>query len=203
MPCRSWDQMMENGFTLDRAVSETLVNAIKAKYVANVIRDHPCIKDDGEAPDTPLNNVVLSRLEQFRAMNKFWKIALRADADGNGTIGYDEFITTAILMNRTDEQERHYTAFQFQYFDKDNSRHKLNDKKNKVDDYPMIREGYEHTDDQVRPKATANLASNTQSNASVVPSSGMTAEMQQYPETNTHMTSCQPTLRNAKANVLD
>ncbi|KAF9615063.1 hypothetical protein IFM89_021634 [Coptis chinensis] len=49
----------------------------------------------------------------------------------------------------------------------------------------MIREGYQHTDDQVRPKPTASLASNTQSNASAVPSSGMTAEMQQYPETNT------------------
>ncbi|KAF9609629.1 hypothetical protein IFM89_017768 [Coptis chinensis] len=40
MACRLWDQMMENGFTLDRAVSEPLVNAIKAKYVANVIRDY-------------------------------------------------------------------------------------------------------------------------------------------------------------------
>ncbi|KAF9599608.1 hypothetical protein IFM89_001104 [Coptis chinensis] len=45
----------------------------------------------------------------------------------------------------------------------------------------MIREGYQHTDDQVRPKPTASLASNTQSNASTVPSSSMTTKMQQYP----------------------
>ncbi|KAF9587950.1 hypothetical protein IFM89_006275 [Coptis chinensis] len=45
----------------------------------------------------------------------------------------------------------------------------------------MIREGYQHIDDQVRPKPTASLASNTQSNASAVPSSGMTTEMKQYP----------------------
>ncbi|KAF9598866.1 hypothetical protein IFM89_031986 [Coptis chinensis] len=46
----------------------------------------------------------------------------KADADGNGTIDYDEFITTAMHMNITDGQERLYTIFQFQYFDKDNSR---------------------------------------------------------------------------------
>ncbi|KAF9599270.1 hypothetical protein IFM89_036568 [Coptis chinensis] len=49
----------------------------------------------------------------------------------------------------------------------------------------MIRDGYQHINNQVRPKPTASLASNTQSNDSAVPSSGMTAEIQQYPETNT------------------
>ena len=38
--------------------------------------DHPLIKD-GEAPDIPLDNAVLNRLKQFRAMNKFKKVALR------------------------------------------------------------------------------------------------------------------------------
>ena len=38
--------------------------------------DHPWIKD-GEAPDIPLDNAVLNRLKQFRAMNKFNKVALR------------------------------------------------------------------------------------------------------------------------------
>lgn len=42
-----------------------------------VLTDHPWIKEDGEAPDTPLDNAVLSRLKQFRAMNKFKKVALR------------------------------------------------------------------------------------------------------------------------------
>lgn len=39
--------------------------------------DHPWIKEDGEAPDTPLDNAVLNRLKQFRAMNQFKKAALR------------------------------------------------------------------------------------------------------------------------------
>ncbi|XP_047318990.1 calcium-dependent protein kinase 2-like [Impatiens glandulifera] len=42
--------------------------------------DHPWIKEDGEAPDTPLDNAVLCRLKQFRAMNKFKKVALRVIA---------------------------------------------------------------------------------------------------------------------------
>lgn len=41
--------------------------------------DHPWIKEDGEAPDTPLDNAVLNRLKQFRAMNKFKKAALRVN----------------------------------------------------------------------------------------------------------------------------
>lgn len=41
------------------------------------LQDHPWIKEDGEAPDTPLDNAVLNRLKQFRAMNKFKKVALR------------------------------------------------------------------------------------------------------------------------------
>lgn len=39
--------------------------------------DHPWIKEDGEAPDTPLDNAVLDRLKQFKAMNNFKKVALR------------------------------------------------------------------------------------------------------------------------------
>lgn len=35
--------------------------------------DHPWIREDGDAPDTPLDNAVLNRLKQFRAMNKFKK----------------------------------------------------------------------------------------------------------------------------------
>ena len=43
----------------------------------------------------------------------------QADADGNGTIDYEEFITATMHMNRMDRDEHLYTAFQ--YFDKDNS----------------------------------------------------------------------------------
>ncbi|KAL4333434.1 hypothetical protein GQ457_07G043110 [Hibiscus cannabinus] len=41
---------------------------------------HPWIKEDGEAPDTPLDNAVMSRLKQFKAMNNFKKVALRVIA---------------------------------------------------------------------------------------------------------------------------
>ncbi|RWW23343.1 hypothetical protein GW17_00012416 [Ensete ventricosum] len=72
--------------------------------------DHPWIKEDGEAPDTPLDNAVLNRLKQFRAMNQFKKAALRViagclseeeirglkemfknmDSDNSGTITLEE-----------------------------------------------------------------------------------------------------------------
>ncbi|XXG50684.1 hypothetical protein AAC387_Pa02g4638 [Persea americana] len=146
------------------------------------VLNHPWIREDGDAPDTPLDNAVLNRLKQFRAMNKFKKscsqrclseeeimglkamfknmdednsgtITLEelkqglvkqgtniseyevkqkpyvhnyrnyfvelADADGNGTIDYDEFITATMHMNRRDREDHLYTAFQ--YFDKDHS----------------------------------------------------------------------------------
>ncbi|KAF2291950.1 hypothetical protein GH714_042292 [Hevea brasiliensis] len=147
----------------------------KQRLTAIQVLSHPWIKEDGEAPDTPLDNAVLSRLKQFKAMNNFKKVALRviagclseeeimglkemfkgmdtdnsgtitleelkhglatqgtklseyevkqlmeaADADGNGTIDYDEFITATMHLNRMDREEHLYTAFQ--HFDKDNS----------------------------------------------------------------------------------
>ncbi|XP_043810127.1 calcium-dependent protein kinase 17 [Manihot esculenta] len=147
----------------------------KQRLTAIQVLSHPWIKEDGEAPDTPLDNAVLSRLKQFKAMNNFKKVALRviagclseeeimglkemfkgmdtdnsgtitleelkqglakqgtklseyevkqlmeaADADGNGIIDYDEFITATMHMNRMDREEHLYTAFQ--HFDKDNS----------------------------------------------------------------------------------
>ncbi|KAJ1432084.1 Serine-threonine/tyrosine-protein kinase, catalytic domain [Sesbania bispinosa] len=114
----------------------------KQRLTAYEVLNHPWIKEDGEAPDKPLDNAVLNRLKQFRAMNQFKKVALRlkqglakqgtklteqevkqlleaADADGNGTIDYDEFITATMHMNRMNREEHLYTAFQ--YFDKDNS----------------------------------------------------------------------------------
>ncbi|KAJ8646414.1 hypothetical protein MRB53_008162 [Persea americana] len=102
------------------------------------VLNHPWIREDGDAPDIPLDNAVLNRLKQFRAMNKFKKSCsqsysrvvetrtrearnkdIRADADGNGTIDYDEFITATMHMNRMDREDHLYTAFQ--YFDKDHS----------------------------------------------------------------------------------
>uniref|UniRef100_A0A0E0MC66 non-specific serine/threonine protein kinase n=1 Tax=Oryza punctata TaxID=4537 RepID=A0A0E0MC66_ORYPU len=178
----------------------------KERLTAFQVLNHPWIKEDGDAPDVPLDNVVLNRLKQFRAMNQFKKAALRiiagclseeeikglkemfknidkdnsgtitleelknglakqgtkfsdneieqlmeavsphaettnfssvrdemlkltglleipsnfqADADGNGMIDYEEFVTATVHMNKMDREEHLYTAFQ--YFDKDNS----------------------------------------------------------------------------------
>ncbi|XP_031268303.1 calcium-dependent protein kinase 17-like [Pistacia vera] len=156
-------------------VRKMLTTDPKQRLTAIQVLGHPWIKEDGEAPDVPLDNAVLSRLKQFKAMNKFKKVALRiiagclseeeimglkemfksidtdnsgtitleelkqglakqgtklseyevkqlmeaADADGNGTIDYDEFITATMHINRMDREEHLYTAFQ--HFDKDNS----------------------------------------------------------------------------------
>lgn len=52
----------------------------KHRLTAFQVLNHPWIKEDGDAPDTPLDNAVLERLKQFSAMNKFKKVALRVIA---------------------------------------------------------------------------------------------------------------------------
>ncbi|KAF7071727.1 hypothetical protein CFC21_076988 [Triticum aestivum] len=52
----------------------------KDRLTATQVLDHPWIKEDGDAPDTPLDNVVLDRMKQFVAMNQFKKAALRVIA---------------------------------------------------------------------------------------------------------------------------
>ncbi|KAL2902744.1 Calcium-dependent protein kinase 1 [Bienertia sinuspersici] len=72
--------------------------------------NHPWMKEDGEAPDKPIDIAVLTRMKQFRAMNKLKKVALRViaenlseeeimglkemfksmDTDNSGTITYEE-----------------------------------------------------------------------------------------------------------------
>ncbi|KAL4611436.1 hypothetical protein ACB098_08G101300 [Castanea mollissima] len=61
----------------------------KQRLTAFQVLNHPWIKEDGEAPDTPLDNAVLNRLKQFRAMNKFKKVALRVIA---GCLSEEEII---------------------------------------------------------------------------------------------------------------
>jgi len=43
--------------------------------------NHPWIREDGEAPDKPLDITVISRMKQFRAMNKLKKVALKVVAE--------------------------------------------------------------------------------------------------------------------------
>ncbi|CAJ2639458.1 calcium-dependent protein kinase 17-like [Trifolium pratense] len=52
----------------------------KQRLTAFEVLNHPWIKEDGEAPDKPIDNAVLNRLKQFRAMNQFKKVALKVIA---------------------------------------------------------------------------------------------------------------------------
>ncbi|KAF5193570.1 Calcium-dependent protein kinase [Thalictrum thalictroides] len=71
----------------------------KQRLTAFQVLDHPWIKEDGDAPDTPLDNAVLSRLKQFRAMNKFKKVALRVIA---GCLSEEEIIGLKEMFRNMD-----------------------------------------------------------------------------------------------------
>ncbi|GAA0140154.1 non-receptor serine/threonine protein kinase [Lithospermum erythrorhizon] len=80
------------------------------RITAAEVLEHPWIREGGEASDKPIDSAVLSRMKQFRAMNKFKKLALKViaedlgteekqglkamfqnmDTDGNGSITYEE-----------------------------------------------------------------------------------------------------------------
>lgn len=86
---------------------------VKERLTAQEVLNHSWIRVGGEAPDKPLDNVVLSRMKQFRAMNKLKKLALKViadrltdeeirglkemfrtmDTDDSGTITYEELKT--------------------------------------------------------------------------------------------------------------
>ncbi|KAJ4825771.1 Mitogen-activated protein kinase cpk1 [Turnera subulata] len=53
----------------------------KKRLTAHQVLCHPWVRDDGVAPDKPLDSAVLSRLKQFSAMNKLKKMALRIIAE--------------------------------------------------------------------------------------------------------------------------
>ncbi|XP_057956657.1 calcium-dependent protein kinase 2-like [Malania oleifera] len=61
-------------------VRKMLTSDPKQRVTAYQVLNHPWIKEDGEAPDTPLDNAVFDRFKQFRAMNRFKKVALRVIA---------------------------------------------------------------------------------------------------------------------------
>ncbi|CAK8569737.1 unnamed protein product [Lathyrus sativus] len=82
----------------------------KKRITASDALEHPWMKEGGEASDKPLDNAVLIRMKQFRAMNKMKKLALKViaenlaeeeikglkqmfnniDTDRSGTITYEE-----------------------------------------------------------------------------------------------------------------
>lgn len=82
----------------------------RERLTAIQVLNHSWIREDGEAPDTPIDNAVLNRMKQFRAMNKLKKVALKViaenlseeeimglkemfksmDTDNSGTITFEE-----------------------------------------------------------------------------------------------------------------
>ncbi|KAG1367726.1 calcium-dependent protein kinase 1 [Cocos nucifera] len=82
----------------------------KERLTAGQILNHLWIREDGEASDKPLDITVLTRMKQFRAMNKLKKVALKViaeslseeeikglkemfksmDTDNSGTITFEE-----------------------------------------------------------------------------------------------------------------
>ncbi|XP_058098342.1 calcium-dependent protein kinase 29-like isoform X2 [Magnolia sinica] len=88
--------------------------------------EHPWMREDGEAPDKPIDSAVLTRMKQFRAMNKLKKLALKViaenlseeeiknlkemfknmDTDQSGTITYEELkIGLSRLGSKLSESE--------------------------------------------------------------------------------------------------
>ncbi|URE41228.1 calcium-dependent protein kinase [Musa troglodytarum] len=78
----------------------------KERLTAAEILKHPWIREDGEAPDKRLDHVVLTRMRQFRAMNKLKKVIAESlseeeimglkemfksmDTDNSGTLTVEE-----------------------------------------------------------------------------------------------------------------
>lgn len=94
-------------------VRKMLTQDPKKRITAAQVLEHPWIREDGEASDKPIDSAVLSRMKQFRAMNKLKKLALKViaenlseeeikglkamftnmDTDKSGTITYEELKT--------------------------------------------------------------------------------------------------------------
>ncbi|GAV69710.1 Pkinase domain-containing protein/EF_hand_5 domain-containing protein [Cephalotus follicularis] len=107
-------------------VRKMLTQDPKNRITSTQVLEHPWIKEDGEASDKPIDSAVLSRMKQFRAMNKLKKLALKViaenlseeeikglktmftnlDSDKSGTITYEELKTgLARLGSRLSEAE--------------------------------------------------------------------------------------------------
>ncbi|KAH7427567.1 hypothetical protein KP509_10G049500 [Ceratopteris richardii] len=91
-------------------VQKMLKKDVKERLTIQQVLSHPWLRVDGEAPDKPLDIAVLSRMKNFRAMNKLKKLALKViadrlseeeitglkemfksmDTDNSGTLTYDE-----------------------------------------------------------------------------------------------------------------
>ncbi|XP_042520551.1 calcium-dependent protein kinase 2-like [Macadamia integrifolia] len=118
-----WPSISSGGKDLIRRM---LTQDPKKRITSAQILEHPWLREDGEAPDKPIDNAVLSRMKQFRAMNKLKKLALKViaenlseeeikglkamfanmDTDKSGTITYEELKTgLARLGSKLSEAE--------------------------------------------------------------------------------------------------
>lgn len=107
-------------------VKKMLIHDPKKRITAAKVLEHPWLRENGEASDRPIDNAVLSRMKQFRAMNKLKRLALKViaknlseeeikglkqmfrniDTDRSGTITYEELKTgLARLGSRLSEPE--------------------------------------------------------------------------------------------------
>ncbi|XP_076910927.1 calcium-dependent protein kinase 29-like [Bidens hawaiensis] len=92
-------------------ISKMLTRNPKKRITADKALEHPWLKEDGEASESPMDSAVLIRMKQFRAMNKLKKLAMKViaenlesteeiqglkqmfnnmDTDGSGSITYEE-----------------------------------------------------------------------------------------------------------------
>ncbi|PSS10364.1 Calcium-dependent protein kinase [Actinidia chinensis var. chinensis] len=107
-------------------VSKMLTQDPKSRISSAQVLEHPWIREGGEASDKPIDSAVLSRMKQFRTMNKLKQLALKViaenlseeeikglkamftniDTDKSGTITYEELKTgLARLGSRLSEAE--------------------------------------------------------------------------------------------------
>eukprot|EP01018_Ginkgo_biloba_P015381 Gb_29448 [translate_table: standard] len=107
-------------------VKKMLKQDRKERLTAEQVLNHPWIREDGEAPDKPIDSAVLTRMKQYRAMNKLKKVALKViaeslseeeimglkemfknmDTDNSGAITFEELKTgLARLGSKISESE--------------------------------------------------------------------------------------------------
>ena len=65
-------------------VKKLLVMDAKKRATAKQVLEHPWLKEQGVAPDRPMDNVVIARMRKFAAMNKMSKAAILIAAKSLG-----------------------------------------------------------------------------------------------------------------------
>ncbi|KAG2698271.1 hypothetical protein I3843_07G142500 [Carya illinoinensis] len=90
-------------------IGKMLMRDPKKRITAADALEHPWLKEDGEASDRPIDNVVLSRMKQFRAMNKLKKLALTVIAE---TLSEEEIKGLKQMFNNMDTDKSGTITFE-------------------------------------------------------------------------------------------